>query len=642
KMLGTGYEVENFGRNGATLLTNGHNPYIKSDQYRAALNMKPDVAIIHLGLNDTDPRNYPIYQEQFLENYLSLIESFRVVNPKVRIILARLSPITHYHKRFSAGTKTWYDAIQLEIEHVAAVSRCELIDFEQVLFSRPDLLPDAIHPTCNGAALLARRVYSAITGDFGGLKMSVLYSDNMVLQRAETVKISGTANYGDKVEVIVDGEKNDDSGSAITDRNGGWSVDLHLNVYDQCRLKISTVAKSLEYNNVAVGEVWMVSGQSNMSLSVAQSASPQTAQPCQNIRLFKCTPTFDRKDSLPDSELDKLNELDFIGNNSWEVATKDQLSNFSAVGYYFAQKLKNTIGDVRIGLIQTSLGGAPAESFVSRRVMQRDPVLLTMLYDWRNNPASMQWCRDVANQNLKGAVIKNQRHYFEPTYLYESRIAPFSGFQIKGVLWYQGESNAENVELHEQHIFPAVVESFRECFANNLLPFYFVQLSSMNRPSWCRFRDSQRRTAQKIDNCEMVVSSDYGCENDVHPRQKDVIGERLAAVALNRDYGFSNIEYHSPCLKSIDDNVLKMNFADGLTTSDKKSVRGFETALEDMIFKKTDAVIRGDDIILDCDRFVYVRYAWSPYTDANVVNGVGLPLSTFQMKYSKTALKQLR
>ncbi|MEG1935156.1 MAG: sialate O-acetylesterase, partial [Rikenellaceae bacterium] len=87
----------------------------------------------------------------------------------------------------------------------------------------------------------------------------------------------------------------------------------------------------------------------------------------------------------------------------------------------------------------------------------------------------------------------------------------------------------------------------------------------------CRFRDSQRRTAQKIDNCEMVVSSDYGCENDVHPRQKDVIGERLAAVALNRDYGFSNIEYHSPCLKSIDDNVLKMNFADGLTTSDKKS-----------------------------------------------------------------------
>lgn len=532
ELLGQKYVVQNFGRNGATLLFKGHNPYVKSEEFARAIAMKADVVVIHLGLNDTDPRNYPLYREQFVPNYLSLIDSFRIANPKARIIVARMSPITHNHPRFKGGTREWYLLIQKEIERVAEISSAELIDFQEVLYNRPDLLPDNIHPTAKGARMLAQRVYGAITGDFGGLSFGDLYADNMVLQRGEKTLIQGVANAASQVVVELDGVKY----RTKADLNGRWSVAPALRkAKNGLTLRISSEKEVRVFKNVAIGELWILSGQSNMSWPVARSTNPENAKANPRIRLFMMGPTFAEQDSLTGEQLAELNSLNYSRGATWRVATEDQVKNFSAIGYYFAQMLADSLPGVTVGLVQTSLGGATAEGFVERSVLENTPWICDILYDWRTNPMIDTWVRSVINRSLRGSKSAAQRHYFEPAYLYESRILPLEGTSVRGVLWYQGESNAENAELHAK-LFPAVVQSFRTAFGDENLPFYFVQLADCDRPSWPHFRQTQRELSEEIDNCEMVVSLDYGDPRDVHPRRKQPIGERLARVALEKLY----------------------------------------------------------------------------------------------------------
>lgn len=528
RLLGADYQVGNFGWSGTTLLNNGHRPYTKTPQYRDALAMKPDVVIIHLGLNDTDPRNYPRFREQFIPDYLALIDSFRQANPAARVIIARMSPTFHNHKRFKAGTRDWYLLIQREIERVAEIAGCELIDFQEVLYNRIDLLPDALHPNVEGARMLAQRVYSAITGDFGGLALGELYSDNMVLQKSTATVITGRANAGKAVVV----ELGDKRFRTVADANGKWHIEAPLDkAANGLTLKVASEKITKTYKNVCIGHVFVLSGQSNMSWSVAQSTSPENARPSRNIRLFMMRPNFAEQDSLSGEQLAELNSLQYMRGATWKVAEKAEVDSFSAIGYYFAQMLTDSLPSVAIGLIQTSLGGAPAEAFIERSVLENTPWICDILYDWRNNPMIDAWVRKVFKSSLSGSEYPLQRHYFEPTYLYESRIKPLEGTTVKAVLWYQGESNADNAELHTR-LFPAVVQSFRTAFDDPTLPFYFVQLSDCDRPSWAHFRETQRRLAAQIDNCKMVVSMDYGDPKDVHPRRKQPIGERLAQVAL--------------------------------------------------------------------------------------------------------------
>lgn len=192
RMLGEGYVVGNFGKSGATLLNKGHRPYIEQKEFQRALTFAGDVVVIHLGINDTDPRDWPNYRDYFVRDYLALIDSFRVVNPKVRILVARMTPITNRHSRFESGTRDWHEQIQHAIERVAELAGAQLIDFHTPLYPYPFMLPDAVHPTAEGAGILAQTVYSAITGDYGGLRLPQVYSDNMVLQRDCPLEVRGT------------------------------------------------------------------------------------------------------------------------------------------------------------------------------------------------------------------------------------------------------------------------------------------------------------------------------------------------------------------------------------------------------------------------------------------------------------------
>ena len=222
QMLGEGYTVERFGKPGATLLNKGHRPFMQQKEFKDALAFAGDVVVIHLGVNDTDPRDWPNYRDFFIADYRALIDSFRVANPECRILIARLTPIADRHPRFESGTRDWHDEIQLAIETIAKYAQVQLIDFHAPLYPYPFMLPDAVHPDKEGAAVLAKTVYEGITGDFGGLQMPEIYTDNMVLQHGRLLTIQGKADAGEKVTVSIDRQQL----QAVTGADGKWAVDV--------------------------------------------------------------------------------------------------------------------------------------------------------------------------------------------------------------------------------------------------------------------------------------------------------------------------------------------------------------------------------------------------------------------------------
>ena len=548
QMLGEGYTVERFGKPGATLLNKGHRPFMQQKEFKDALAFAGDVVVIHLGVNDTDPRDWPNYRDFFIADYRALIDSFRVANPECRILIARLTPIADRHPRFESGTRDWHDEIQLAIETIAKYAQVQLIDFHAPLYPYPFMLPDAVHPDKEGAAVLAKTVYEGITGDFGGLQMPEIYTDNMVLQHGRLLTIQGKADAGEKVTVSIDRQQL----QAVTGADGKWAVDVRpLKAGGPYTLTVSTEKRKLVYENVLAGEVWLCSGQSNMEFYLNWSATaaqdvPQAAN--SNIRFYDMKARW-RTDAVEwdASVLDSLNHLQYYKDTQWTVCSPETAGNFSAVAYYFGKKLQDSL-QVPVGLICNAIGGSPTEAWIDRSTLEyRFPAILR---NWMQNDFIQDWVRGRAALNVKKSFNKLQRHPYEPCYLYESGIRPLEQFPVKGFIWYQGESNAHNREAHER-LFRLLVESWRKNWGDAELPFYFVQLSSIDRPSWTWFRDSQRRLMAEIPHTGMAVSSDRGDSLDVHPKQKREVGERLAAWALNKTYGYKNVIPSGSLYKSV-------------------------------------------------------------------------------------------
>ena len=633
QMLGNGYVVGNFGKPGATLLYKGHRPYVEQTEFKEALRFKGDIAVIHLGINDTDPRNWPNYRDEFVKDYLSIMDSLRAANPKVRFILARMTPIADRHPRFQSGTKQWHDEIQTAIETVARVSGAELIDFHEPLYPYPNLLPDAIHPNPEGAGILAKTVYGGITGNYGGLSMSSLYTDYMVLQRDVPLDIHGTANTGDKITVEIGGQK----ASATADNQGKWSVVLSpIQAAEDLTLTITAGKQRKVFSHVAVGEVWLCSGQSNMAFMLCQAESGKqdiAAADDPQLRLFDMKGRWETYDvAWPASCLDSLNHLQYFHETTWQPSTPASASRFSAVGYYYGRMLRQKLG-VPVGLICNAVGGAPTEAWVDRNSLETS--FPNILSNWLQNDFIQDWVRGRAAKNLTNDQTKLGRHPYEPCYLYESGILPLQRYPIKGVIWYQGESNAHNKDAHAK-LFSLLVDGWRQNWNNPDMPFYFVQLSSLNRPSWPWFRDSQLRLMKEISNTGMAVSSDCGDSLDVHPHRKQPIGERLARWALAKTYG-QHITPSGPVFSSVtrqaDTLIISFLYADGLQTSDGKAPSCFEIAEEDGLFQPATATIEGNTVRLTSPTIKhprYVRYAWQPFTRANLINGDQLPASTFR------------
>ncbi len=634
EMLGPGYLVGNFGKSGATLLRQGHRPYLEQEEFRQAMDFAGDIVVIHLGVNDTDPRNWPHLGDRFAADYLALMDSLRCANPKARFILARMTPIGSNHSRFLSGTKDWHGKIQKEIELVAHATGARLIDFFEPLHAYPWLFPDEIHPDAEGSAVLARTVYRAITGDFGGLRMPALYSDNMVLPREKVFSIRGTADAGEAVSVTLDGC----SYNALTGTDGRWSVEVGpFPAKESTELKVFSPRKTLFFRNVAFGDIWLCSGQSNMAFEVRQS-SDAVPRSDMGLRLYdmKCRWRTDNV-AWPAEALDSVAHLQYFKPASWSPATGASLERFSAVGYAFGAMLRDSL-QVPVGLICNAVGGSTAESWIDREYLEMQyPAILR---DWLRNDLIMEWARGRAEKNLsqrpekaEGYAAVPTRHPYEPCYLFEAGIQPMDHFPITGVIWYQGESNAERMEVHER-LFPLLLDCWRDYFRSPDLPFYYVQLSSLNRSCWPAFRDSQRRLMTSRKGLGMAVSSDVGDSLDVHPRRKRPVGERLALQALEKHYG-RPLRADGPLVRKVcpEDGFLVLCF--GQPLSSDGPLRGFEV-LDGAaaLYVPVPAAIEGCSVRLDVRALkepLAVRYGWEPFTRANLTNLRGLPASTFKL-----------
>lgn len=637
-MLGDNYLVGNFGHSGATLLNKGHNPYIKTKEYQKALLFKADYVIIHLGINDTDPRNYPKYRDEFTADYIQLIKDFKVVNPNVQVWICKMTPIFTHHKRFQSSTQVWYKLIQKDIERVAYVENLPIIDFYEPLYTRVDLFEDSIHPDKTGAHILAKTVYQNLTGNYGGLQLDPIFNSGMVLQRGKDIKFWGIANSNDTIEINFNNQKK----TVATKKDGKWSVSFPpLQAGGPYTATFLNSKNKIELNDLLIGDVWICSGQSNMAFRVNETNTYKEDKyklENRNIRLYNMDVIAQTTNTEWSKEtLELVNQDKYYKPTSWVIANNQTVPSFSAIGYYFASELQNQL-NIPIGIINNAVGGSTTESWISREDLENHPKFLHFYDDWANNDFIDSWVRGRTLKNITLKDKKLQKHPYQPSYLYENGVKPFEEFPITGVIWYQGESNANNVELHEE-LFPYLVKSWRKNISNDM-PFYFVQLSSMEsgRETWGHFRDSQRRLAEKISNSGLVVSSDLGDRYDVHPKNKKPIALRMAHLALNDHYGKSKFDKSGPTPKTIKINnrtiTILFDEVKKLTTSDKQTVRGVEVAGVDKIYKKVSAQIRGNKLIIHSDVDpVFVRYAWESFTDGNLTDENGNPASTFSNEY---------
>jgi len=632
-LLGKGYQVENFGKPGATLLRRGHRPYFAQPEFRAALQFRPDIAVIHLGINDTDPRNWPNYRDEFIPDYLALIDSLRAVNPHVRILVARLTPIGVDHPRFDSGTRKWREEISEAVQQVAEIARVEWIDFYAPLVPHPDWLPDAVHPDARGAEVLAKVAYSGITGRYGGLQLPPVFADNMVLQRGMSFYMKGKADAGETVVVRLGGKE---LASGVTDARGVWNVRIPaLTAVDSTTLTVSTARRTLTYRNVAVGEVWLCSGQSNMAFKLRQAADASrdiVKATDRGLRLYNMQPRWETDNVEWDSTaVDSVSRLQYFRPAQWVASSPQNAADFSAVAYYMGRMLRDSLR-VPVGLICNAVGGTPIESWIDRPMLEE--YYPQVLRHWKNNDFVMDWVRGRAAKNL--AHRPGGRHPYHPAYCFEAGIEPLLNFPLRGVAWYQGESNAHNPDSWR---FDLLARSWRMRMGDFSLPFYLVQLSGIERPSWPWMRNTQRIAQRSVFATQMVVSSDLGLRHDVHPPYKRPVGERLAQSMLRHTYNRPGapVSPEVGANSKVDGDRVQLDLreAKGLHGSDGQPLRGFEIAGENQLFFPATAQWNEDGILtLHASKVAqprYVRYGWQPFPTGNVVNGAGLPLGTFRI-----------
>lgn len=635
-LLGERYEVGNFGHSGATLLRKGHNPYSKTRKFSEAVAFRGDIAVIHLGLNDTDPRNFPHYRDHFVQDYLRLVDTLKAVNPEMKIFICKMSPVFTGHPRFTSGTFQWYHLIQGLIGQVAEVRQLPVIDFFEEFHHRPDLFTDAptLHPDARGAGKIAEVVKRHITGDFGGLQLPPVFTENMVVQRGKPFRIWGKANAGTRVTVAW----NQAVKSAQSGTNGAWEIVFPPAEADlrPKTLSIENESRQVVFRNVLVGDVWLAAGQSNMAFPLREAfrgdslASLAVKFPA--IRLLQFD-SYVRTDHVAwDSvALDKTNELDFFSGR-WLENDAAAASGFSAVAYSFAHELAKD-QEVPVGIIHLSVGGSPQLAWLPRLSLESHPAFVQALHPWRKSDYLMAWCRERAGKNLSLTGSPFQQHPYAPSYIFEAGIKSLVPLALSGMIWYQGESDAENAELYER-LFPYFVQEWREQW-KQAFPLFYVQLSGMERPSWPYFRDVQRRLLNTVENAGMVVTSDIGEAHDVHPKEKIVVGQRLARWALNRVYGRAMLP-SGPLFSAYSRNkgVMELTFmySEGLETSDRLALRGFGFQTREGELVPARARIEKEKVLIEeVPGAVSLVYGWEPVSRGNLVNAANLPASTFHV-----------
>jgi sialate O-acetylesterase len=485
----------------------------------------------------------------------------------------------------------------------------------------------------------------------GSLRLGRPFSDHMVVQQEVPLPVWGKAQPNQQVRATWGSETQ----KTVADADGNWRLEFVGKDVSRepSTLTVQTGDERLEIGDIVVGEVWICAGQSNMAWPVSSSTSAKetlSGEINPNIRLLNFRGMVQSSTKPYTDDMFEQLEVDKFYSGKWELSTPESVKAFSAVGYYFGEKLQHELG-IPIGLINVSTGGSPAETWIRRSALASHPQLKTLVEGkWLENEQLSPWCRRRAAHNL-GVEHREEsslpgdslgpNHSFKPGFMWEAGVAPLVPFQVKGVIWYQGESNAEypwRVAQHEQ-LFPLLVSDWRKQWNASDMPFLYVQLSGIERPHWPAFRESQRRMLSQIPNTGMAVSIDVGNPIDVHPREKRTVGQRLASWALAKAYGKSENAYSGPLFKDLkakgDSVVVTFDqTGSGLRTADGKPLAGFELSADGITFHPADAMIVGIEIRVTSKTISnprFVRYGWQPYPNPalNLVNSIGLPASPF-------------
>ncbi|MFD1613564.1 GDSL-type esterase/lipase family protein [Gelatiniphilus marinus] len=632
-LLGNNYEVANFGFSGATMLKNGHKPYWDKTEFKASQNFAPNIVIIHLGLNDQGNNNWPKHKDEFIADYLEMIALYINLPSKPRVIICKMTPTFSGHHWFEEGMRENFQEIQDKIETIAKTANVELINLHEPLYRFPEYFPDNLHPTKQGAYVIATKVYGAISGDFGGLKLPEYYGENMVFQRNEPIIITGTANTSEVISVSLHNNK----ATTKATKNGTWQVTLPaMKAGGAYKFSVtSQSSKNITFNKVFVGDVWLASGQSNMDWKVHQMQSaPSVVKDSLNSNVFVFS--MDAKvlhgNKYTQQDFAKINANDYFKYSGWSNQKDEVFKNFSAIAYAYAYRLQKEL-NVPIGIICNAVGGSPIQSWISRERMEKTHETISMLNDLWLNPLVDSWNSKRKSENFNFNKNLKNRHPYDPTFLFDAGISPLKNFNFKGVIWYQGESNAEREDLYTR-LFKMLVNDWRTHFKKPELPFYYVQLSSINRPNWGAFRNAQRKLLT-IKNTGMAVSYDAGHKTDVHPTQKWIVGERLSKIALAKLYN-KPIAFSGPLLDFVNviDSKLEVHFkhAEGLKTLNGNEINDIEIAGANKVFVKAMAKIKNDKLIVWSPKIEnprFVRYAFSSFTNGNLINKYRFPASTF-------------
>ncbi len=500
----------------------------------------------------------------------------------------------------------------------------------------------------------------------GKIILPSVIADHMVLQRNIKLPIWGQATPGEKITVTFANQ----NVTTTTNLNGEWMLYLQplkanrvpriMTIYGSQPHKNATrpnahtnLQEKIKIRDILVGEVWICSGQSNMWFQLKNAKPVVKTIPAiarSYMRFFNMkgqayTSAYVFREKQLRACRNPRNY--FIG--QWTSCNPKTAYNFSAVGYYFGLELIKAL-KVPVGLIENASGGAPVESYISRKALAIDPQLRPVLKkDWLNNKQIPAWCRSRARLNLSGDknnINPCRNHPFKPGFLYDAGVAPLIPFAIRGVIWYQGESNATDTDkngkptnpVYERKLFGTLIKTWRNNWHQGNFPFLYVQLPNLNR-NWMLFRQMQL-DALDIPNTGMAVTIDVGNPTNVHPTNKYPVGKRLALIARAKVYG-EHIVYSGPVLKSAvrKNNKLILNFkytGSGLALCKGTTPMGFEIAGKDGKYAPAIAKIIGKyQIVLfspNVKNPASLRYAWAPNPKCNLINKEGLPASPFCKK----------
>ncbi|MFW0738046.1 sialate O-acetylesterase [Flavobacterium sp. T12S277] len=431
-----------------------------------------------------------------------------------------------------------------------------------------------------------------------------IFGDNMVLQRNSEVKIWGWANPKEEIALISgwDHQKY----QTTVNQQGHWEITIKTpEAGGPYTIFLIKGKEEILLNNILIGEVWVCAGQSNMEMSASWGIDNEEEE------VKKATDGAIRFFTVPQLTASKPQSV-LLGN--WTESTPETMKNFSAIGYFFAKRLREDLKNVPIGLISSNWGGTTAEIWMPEEIVQNDPVL------------------------AENARKFNEQEYEprQPGRAYNAMIHPIVGFKIAGTIWYQGESNVGSL-VYDQTM-AALIASWREVWKDDF-PFYYVQIAPYKTRGNNFFnvilRDSQRKLLHKVPKTGMVVISDVSNVKEIHPKDKKPVGIRLANLALAETYKIKPNLVNGPLFKDFiveeHKTIVSFDAADGLHFKNINSSQ-FEMAGADGIFYSAEASILKDQVILTSKKVLHpvkIRFAWGNTIQSDLFNEVNLPASCF-------------